>query len=196
MSEFNPSAPETTGGFERDLIPEGVFPARCVRVVEIGEQFSEKYQSKSNKCLIVLSLPDILMNFGGEEKQAHICHGFGITISGQSKGMAEYTKALNPNGTAQNLGDFLNQPCQISVKHNKKGDKIYANIDSIAPILPNFEVPELDQPTEWLRWKQPDRAVWDNLPEWMQNKALQATNFPGSPLEAMINQDVVDDLPM
>ena len=44
MSDFNPfsDAPQS---FERELIPEGPHAARCVRVIEIGKQYSQLYDS-------------------------------------------------------------------------------------------------------------------------------------------------------
>ena len=96
MPAFNPNAPDT--GFDRELIPQGVHAARCARVIELGEQDSQ--YGMANKAVVVLSIPGVTMNFGGEEKQAFISNPFGITLSNNEKAkMKQYTKALAPDAT-------------------------------------------------------------------------------------------------
>lgn len=185
MNEFNPNAKDS--GFERELIPAGTHAARCVRVIEIGKQYSKLYDNESNKVIIVLSLPHVLVTVGGEEKQAFISNPFGITISNNDRSsMKQYTRALDPKGEAKSLGDFLNQVCQVLVTHRQKDDKTYARLDSIAPILPGFPVPELDTEPLWFRWQAPDPEVWKKLPDFQKELIKEATNYHGSYVEEMV----------
>lgn len=188
---FNPNA-ETD--FEQ--IPEGVYLARCARVIELGTQYSEKFDTSSNKAQIVLSLPGHTVNIGGEDKQAFISNAFGITMSNNKKGnMKQYTRALDPNSQATNIGYFLDQPCQVSIVHSEKGKAI---IDSVSPVLPGTEVPALDTDPFWFSWEKPDPAVWSQLPEFTRNMIREATNFKGSLVEAMVNdlEGAASDVPM
>lgn len=186
MSEFNPNAKE--GTFERELVPAGAHAARCVRVIEIGKQYSKLYDNESNKVIIVLSLPHVLVNVGGEEKQAFVSNPFGITISNNDRSsMKQYTRALDPTGEAKSLGDFLNKPCQVQVVHKPSGEKTFARLDSVAPIIPGFPVPDLDTEPLWFRWNQPDPEVWAKLPDFQKELIKEATNYHGSYVEEMVH---------
>ena len=194
MTEFNPFA---TGG-EREAIEEGPHAVRCVRVIEIGQQSSERYPDPKNKVIIVFSVPDSMIEINGEMKQRFISNPFGITISNSPKGtMSQYARALCPKGGPQgNLGDFLNQPCQIVVKHVTKKDRVLETIDSIAPILPGTPVPELDTEPFWFRWNKPDPALWVQIPEFTQKLIKEADNYTGSYVEEMVRAiESPDDLP-
>jgi hypothetical protein len=196
MSEFNPNAKGSSG--EREVIPAGTHAARCVRVVEIGKQYSKQYDNESNKVVIVLALPHVLVTVGNEEKQAFISNPFGITISNNDRSsMKQYTRALDPTGEAKNLGDFLNKTCQVLVTHRTREDKTYARLDSIAPILPGFPVPELDTEPFWFRWNQPDPKLWEKLPDFQKQLIKEATNYPGSYVEEMVRElEGASDVPM
>jgi hypothetical protein len=196
MNEFNPNAKDA--GFERDLIPSGTHAARCVRVIEIGKQYSKQFDTESNKVIIVLALPSVMVNVGGEEKQAFVSNPFGITISNNDRSsMKQYTRALDPQGEAKNLGDFLNKTCQVLITHRTKDDKTYARLDSVAPILPGFPVPELDTEPFWFRWNNPDPALWEKLPDFQKQLIKEATNYHGSRVWEMVNDiEGGSDLPM
>ena len=187
---FNPNAKPTE--VERELIPEGAHIARCVRVIEIGKHLSGfppqdgKEEYPKEKAVIVFSLPNVIREFGDlGEKQAFISNPFGITMSSNEKAtMRKYAKALDPRGESENLGGFVNQPCQLAVIHKERKDKPpVAVIDSVAPILPGIEVPEADTETFWSRWDQPDVQILRMVPEFTRNLIKEALNYPDSPME-------------
>lgn len=195
MSDFNPNAkPEQ---LDRELIPEGAHLARCARVIEIGQHLSGfpqpdgKEEFPKNKAVIVLSLPNVIQNFGElGDKQAFISNPFGITMSNNDRAiMRQYSKALDPQGTAQNLGDFLNRPCQVSVIHKPRKDKPpVAIIDSIAPCLPGLEVPELDTEPFWFQWNDPDPEILAKVPPFSRELMTQAVNYIDSRVERLMQQ--------
>ena len=200
---FNPNAQDSSS-FERELIPKGPHAARCVRIVEIGKQYSPRFDSESDKVVITLSLPHVTVDMGGEEKQAFIGNNFGITKSTNEKStMRQYVRALDPKGEARRLGDLLEKPCQVYVSHRTKNDKTYHYIDAVSPLLPGIEVPELDTEPFWFQWENPAVEVWNKIPKFQQDLIKQARNYPGSYVEEMvldveggINEESDDDLPM
>jgi len=182
MSKFNPSAKETKTQFE--LIPEGPHPARCSRIIEIGEQ--ESQYGVQTKVIVAFNVTDCSITMAdGTQKQRMISNPFGITMSNNEKStMAQYTKALNPQ--AQSLGDFLGRQCQVSVIHYKKDDVVRDRLDSVAPIIPGLQIPELDIEPIWFKWDQPEAEVWAQIPEFTQGLIQRAVNYPGSKVEAMV----------
>ena len=184
--EFNPNAESSS--FEQ--IPDGVYVGRCVRLVELGQQSSEMYPEPKWKVQIWLTVPKappVMVN--GEEKQPTIGNLYGITMSTSDKGtMKQYASALDPMKQGTNLGYFLDQPCQFTVKANQKGR---ATIDQIGPVVPGTEVPEVDIPLLHLKWAQPDPEVWKQLPEITKEIIKGADNYSGSLMEAMVNDTEV-----
>lgn len=198
MSQFNPNATEQQS-FDQDLVPTGVHAARCARVIEIGEQHSPRFdvedpdtgeikKSIYDKAVIVLSLSNLTYDFKGlGEKQRFISKGFGITIGNSERGnMKEYTRALDPDGQATCLGDFIGRGCQVSVVHKTKNEKTRADIDSVAPVLPGTEIPPLDTEPFWFEFDNPNGDLWVLIPEFTQNLVKAAVNYPGSLVEQMV----------
>lgn len=187
MPRFNPNNKDNKT-FE--LIPKGPQMARCSRIVEIGVQESPQY-GDSDKVVIAFNLPNVLMTMAdGTQKQRMVSNPFGITKSSDEKSnMHKYTKALDPNGTAQYLGDFLNQPCQVVIGHVTKDGTTRDRLDSVSPILPGIPVPELDIEPLFFEWDYPSQEVWKKLPKFTQDLIRKAKNLPGSKVEAMIAAD-------
>ena len=194
MSDFNPF--EDNQSFERELIPEGPHAARCVRVIEIGDQYSAKYDSVSNKVIVVFAVPGVTIDINGEQKQKFISNPFGVTKSSFERStLRQYARALCPEG-GSSLGDFLDKPCQIYVVHGGEADKRYDKLDSVAPILPGIEVPPLDTEPYWFQWDNPDPEVWVKIPKYTQETIMNARNYPGSKVEQMVLSLETDNLPM
>lgn len=180
---FNPSAEDKGGNFE--LTPQGAHKARCCRVIEIGEQHSDLYGTQ-DKVVIVFSLPDVLMDFGGDKKQKMISNPFGIKISNNKKStMRQYVNALNPH--AENLGEFLDRTCQVSVSHFTKNEVTRDRLDSVAPLIEGVPVGELDTEPFWFQWNNPDPSVWQMIPAFTQDMIKRAVNYPGSPVQQMVD---------
>lgn len=198
---FNPSAPDKGGRASFDLVPEGPTAARCARVIEIGQQES-KYGTQ-DRAVIAFSLPMYHIEINGEKKQRFMSNPFGINMTtNEGSTMYQYTKALNPQATK--LGDFLNRPCQLVVAHYKKGDgNMGDRIDAVSPIMPGYEVPELDTEPFWFEWDDPNPAVWPMIPEFTKNLIREAKNYPGSKVEeidkgyesGVYSEDADQDLP-
>jgi len=179
---FNPSAKESKPSF--DLIAEGPHPARCSRIIEIGEQ--ESQYGVQTKVIIAFNVTDSFITLAdGTQKQRMISNPFGINMSNNEKStMAQYTKALNPR--AESLEDFLGRACQVSVVHYRKDDTTRDRLDAVAPIIPGLQIPELDIVPFWFRWDAPDAELWEQIPEFTQNLMKKAVNYPGSAVEEMV----------
>lgn len=185
MSEFNPFEKPTN--FSRELVEEGPHAARCARVIEIGIQESPRFGDKE-KVVVVFSLPNSLVEVNGEMKQRFISKGFGITFSNAPKSdMVQYARALCPRGGKNgNVGDFLDQPCQIIIRHEKKGDRIIEVIDGVSPVLPGTEIPPLDTEPFWFSWNNPKPEYWAMIPDFTKKLIMEAGNYPGSYVEEMV----------
>lgn len=195
---FNPNAKSAAGEF--NLIPNGIHAARCARIIEIGQQHSPRYDridedtgatipSISDKAVIVFALSNVTFEFEGlGNKQAFISNRYGVAKSTNDRStMKQYAKALDPKGVATSLKDFLTMPCQVSIVHVNKDGKTYANLDSVAPILPGLQIPELDTDAFMFEWDNPKPELWAKIPQHTQELITGAWNFKGSKVEKMLS---------
>lgn len=163
-------------------IAEGVHIARCIGLIDLGMQYSEKFDKTSHKALIMWELPDETYEQDGETKCRVLSKEYTLSLHEKSS----LTKALEAwrgkKFTEEELKGFdlnniLGKPCQIQIIHTQKGDNTYANIASIMALPKGMKVEnpattivyDLDSPT----------AATDIilLPEWIQNKIKQSTTW-------------------
>ena len=185
---FNPSEAAKGGGnFEKEFIPEGVHPAVCTRIIEVGQQ--ESPYGVNDDVIFSFSIPSVKVNYKGEEKQAMIS-SFGIAKKfGEKANMTKYTEALNPS--AQSLGDMLERPCAVHIEHyeKKSGKGTGERIKAVMPLMAGVDVPAPDTTPFWFDWENPTMEVWDLIPEWIQNRIMGATNYEGSPIHKLLLED-------
>ena len=65
------------------------------------------------------------------------------------------------------LSTLLGKPCVISVKHNHNGNKTYANVDTVAKIMKDQEIPPQELPS--ICFGPDDTDQWEDLPKFLQD---------------------------
>lgn len=164
-------------------ISEGLHPAVCIAIIDIGLVYSEQFEKTQDKVLLQWEVIDETVTT--EEKEQH------RVIS------KEYTKSFFERSTlrktlkswrgrefteeelkAFDLRKVLGVPCQLQITHTVKGDKRYANIDSIVSYpkgmpkpVPDTEPFAFDLDAE--DWQQ----MFVKLPEWIQNKIKDSETY-------------------
>ena len=164
------------GGFEP--VPVGTHIARCVTVVDLG--FQDTPWGAKEKVYIGFEVPGVRVKWTKDDKEYE-----GPAIIG-----SQYTNSIHPDS---NLGQalvswrgkafsedekagfdlftILDVPCMISVTHNTKGEKTYANIAAIMGLPKGTPAPARE--TDILAYTPQDnekKANFDKLPEWLQKK--------------------------
>lgn len=91
-----------------------------------------------------------------------------------------------------NFADLLNQPAFLTTAHkavsNDTGEiNTYCNILNVSGVPQGIEVGELDIPTFYFDYDNPDPDVWENqMWDWIKEKIQKAENYHGSAVEAMV----------
>lgn len=115
-------------------VPAGVHDAICSHVIDLGFEYSEKFQKEDRKIMIIWEVNEPAEN------------GLPMTIS------RRYTLSLNEKATLRKDlrgwrgADFTDEQlkgfdvevlkgkqCQLHILHNEKDGKTYANIASVLP---------------------------------------------------------------
>ena len=161
-------------------VEPGVYMAVCVGFIDLGEQYSEMFKSYSNKGMYVWELPGETVEIDGEQKPRQLSKEFTISVSSKSN-LRKFIESWNGKSYGDDefmdfdLFDQVGKPCQLNVVLNES--KEYANVDNLMPIPRGFPAPTTD--TEQIRWDMDkwDDAVFEKLPEWIQEKIKKSTQF-------------------
>lgn len=161
-------------------IAPGIYPAVCIGVIGLGEQYSELYKNYSNKVLFLFELPDELMQVDGEEKPRWASREFTGSRSKKSK-LFEFIGSWNGKQyTTESFGevdlfDQIGKPCQLQMVASESGE--YTNIASAVQLPKGMTVERKQTDTYAFDANEWDDAVFESLPEWIREKIMRSTEY-------------------
>lgn len=164
-------------------VEPGVYMAVCVGVVDLGEQYSEKFKSYSNKVKFVWALPSETIEIEGKTEERQLSREFSFATKKNSHLRTFLSGWNGKNYSDEEFGeldlfDQIGKACQLNVVLNDTGE--YANVDSIIPLPKGFPAPV--SKTEFFTWDMDawDDAVFEKLPAWTQEQIKKSTQFQKS----------------
>lgn len=198
-----------SGGKKLPLLDIGTYPARVVRIVDLGLQNQRPYKGQekppAHEVMISYELLDAFMvdDDGNdiEDKPRWVSETF--PLHNLSAELAKSTKrymALDPDMDFD--GDFtklIGTPCNVTIVHNQgKGanaGKTYENIGSVTAMREKDakRAPELVNEGAVFTLDDPDMEVFNKFPQWLQDKIKSNLEFGGSKLEMALNGATPDD---
>lgn len=158
----------------------GVYLAICIGVIDLGEQYSEKFKNYSKKVQIVWEIPSETIEVDGKQEPRQLSKDF--TFSSSAKGnLRAFISSWNSKQYSDDefpeldLFGQIGKPCQLNVVLNSTGE--YSNIDNIMPLPKGFPAPTSN--TAPIMW---DIDEWNDelfasLPEWVQEKIKKSTEY-------------------
>ena len=161
-------------------VEPGVYIGVCIGVIDLGEQYSEKFKNYANKVKVVWEIPSETVEVDGEQKPRQLSKDFSFALSNKSS-LRKFLQSWNGKTyTDDEFGEFdlfsmLGKACQISVVLNETGE--YANIDNLMALPKGFPAPQTQTP--YVTW---DMDNWDeeklaSLPEWYQEQIKKSTQY-------------------
>lgn len=166
-------------------VPEGTHFARCVQMIDLGEQYSERYDKWSPKVMIRWELPN--ERYINEEKELNEPRMLGAT----------YTKSLSENANLLkmlegwrgkkftdeelrgfNLSVLIGLPCMVTVTHAQSNGSTYANVNSVAALPKGLEMPP--QETESIIFDLDEFDALehiDRFPEFIRNQIKKSREW-------------------
>jgi len=191
------------GNKEFEQVPAGTYAARCYQIIDLGHQtFEYKGEAKvAPKVRITWELSELMSD------------GRPFVIS------REYTASIGPKAnlrkdleawrgrkfTDDELSNFslenvLGAPCLLGIVHTAKGDKTYANINSIMALPKGMACAELHNPAVKFDIGSFDKTVFEALPEFLRKKILMSKELEegGIPEETqapVVAEDEDADIP-
>ncbi len=131
------------------LLEEGIYTGVCYGVIDLGRQYSEKYNKWAKKILFMWEIPDEKIVIDGEEKNRVLSQSYTASMHEKSnlrKVIESWRgKAFSPEETDGEftLSDMLGKGCNLQIIHRSNGDKTYANISNIMSLKKGEEPPSL-----------------------------------------------------
>lgn len=190
---------ETGGDFDYKLMPEGVHAAVADMVVFLGKQLTGFTDDKTGepkvqeKVYLRFEVPKERLTYKdkqGVDQNRPMTIGITVTASLSEKAtLRKYLESWRGKQfTADELKGFdlftvLGAPCMLTVAHNTKGDKTYANVTAITKFQGIYKVggqditierPVAENPlVRYSEESAEDMASYDTLQEWLQKKIQQ-----------------------
>lgn len=164
-------------------VEPGVYIAVCIGVIDLGEQYSEKFKSYANKVKFIWEIPSETVEIDGKQEPRQLSKEF--TISASKKGnLRGFISSWNSKTYSDDefldfdLFDQLGLPCQLNVVLNETGE--YANVDNLMPLPKGFPAPE--STNKHIKWDMQswDDEVFKDLPEWIQEQIKKSTEYQTS----------------
>lgn len=182
---------------QKNLEP-GNYPARLVQVLDLGLQAQRPFQGKDKPPVQEIGLTYELVDEFMKDEDGNDILDKPRWISEQiplhnlkadrAKSTLRYN-ALDPQGVFG--GDFsqlVDTPCMVTVVNNTSGDKVYDNVGAVGPMRARdaAQLPPLVNEAKVFDLDAPDKAVFESLPQWLQDKIRSNLNFNGSPLQKLV----------
>ena len=174
--------------------PAGTHSAVCVQVIELGMQ--PGYQGSADKFQIYLAfeLPDTIRDDGNPfvlgRRYTHTLNEKGAIYEVIDSLMGKVPKPFNP-------ADLLGRHGLVKVGHKKRDDgRVTAVVESVVNPPASMPKPTASSDLLFYDWQDPDRKVYDQLPEWLRKVVDQGKDPPQSAKKvAGSDVDPNDDIP-
>ena len=161
-------------------VEPGVYMAVCVGVVDLGEQYSEKFKSYSNKVKFVWALPSETIEIEGKTEERQLSKEFTVSMS-KKGGLRAFLESWNSRTYSDDefgdvdLFDQLGKPCQLQVVLNDT--KEYSNVANLMPLPKGMPAPTTK--TALFVWDMDawDDKVFETLPAWTQEQIKKSTQY-------------------
>ena len=165
-----------SGGGSFDPVSAGVHNAVCYMVMDLGTHLDETFGKRHHSCLIGWEIPGerIIIEKDGVKKDLPRAISKKYTLSLNEK--ANLRKDLQTwRGrvfTEQELEGFdiknlLGKSCMIQVIHTKKGDKTYANISAIMPLIKGTAPLTAENPLKFYSIEDNRDTLPADTPQWI-----------------------------
>lgn len=161
-------------------VEPGVYMAVCVGVIDLGEQYSEKFKNYSNKVKIIWAIPSETIEVDGKMEERQLSKEFTYSLSKKGNLRNFLESWLGRSYTDDEFGEFnmltlLGLPCQLQVVLNETGE--YSNVANLMQLPKGMPAPTTK--TAYVSWDMDhwDETAFKQLPEWTQEQIKKSTQY-------------------
>ena len=167
----------------------GTYPAVCVGIVDLGEQYSETFKKYSDKLLVIWEIPSQTIEIDGEDKPRWLSKDFSASLNEKSnlyqtlvswrgKAFTENELTEDENGFMQfSVLDMLGTGCFLQVIVEEKNGNSYNRITSVISLPAGMSAPTTETPLIAFDMDAWDDEVFNSLPVWIQDRIKKSTQY-------------------
>lgn len=160
-------------------IEAGAYIARCVQIIDLGDQYNDMSQKYVRKTMLTFEIPSERVEIDGKSKPRLMSKTYTLSLNEKAtlrKDLESWYGALD---FPFDIRRVMGLPCTINIvsKKSKNGND-YSVIGSIGRPMKGIPVPE--QETESLVYDiDSDDAIEsvEKLPEWIQKTIKESPSF-------------------
>lgn len=185
-------------------IDAGTYPAVCVGIVDLGEQYSETFKKYNDKMLVIWEIPSQTIEIDGEDKPRWLSKDFSASLNEKSnlyqtlvswrgKAFTENELTEDETGFMQfSVLDMLGTGCFLQVIVEEKDGNSYNRITSVIALPAGMPAPATETPLIAFDIDAWDDEVFKSLPGWIQERIKKSTQYqklhvPTDPVDVNTN---------
>jgi len=173
-----------SGGAGFDPVPAGTYPAVCYEMVDLGEQFSERFQNSSRQVLIGWQIPSETITIDGEEKPRVVSKQYTLSLNTKARLRSDLVSWRGRDFTDQELKGFdlkniVGKPCMVSVIHKDSNGKTYANVSGVLALPKGMPKPAVSSPDDIVIFDldaDPLEKI-NELPQWIADRIRRSSTY-------------------
>jgi hypothetical protein len=178
-------------------IEAGMHSAVCCGIVDLGLQLNNFNGKEQRKVLIIWDTDVTYVNDKGEEKTRMISQDYVLSLHEKAKLCKTLESWRGCKFTKEELDGFdlrtvLDKPCLLNITHTEKDDRVYANVDSVTPLMKGQAPIKRDNPITYFNM---DNGLegFDVLPNYLQERIKKSSTYEalvnGKPISGLIPAD-------
>lgn len=168
------------GSFQ--TVPAGTYPARCIRLIDIGTQeFTWNDETKKAKQIIIAwELPTELIESGEFAGQPYIVSKFFTASLHKKAGLRQALEAWRGKAFTDeelrgfNLSNILDKCCMLNIIHNEKGN---AKVQGIMALPKGMIVTERINPLVSFDIDVFDMQIFDSFSDGIKNLIRKSDEY-------------------
>lgn len=163
-------------------VEAGTYAAVCVGVVDLGEQYNEKFKSYNQRVLFIFEVPSKTIIVDGKEKPRWLSKEVSPSLNEKSTLFQILTSWRGAKLTPEECKEFdlskmLGVGCMIQVIVEEKENGSFNKLTSVIGLPEGIPAPE--SKSELLlfdmdNWKD---EAFEKLPLWIQDKIKKSTQY-------------------
>ena len=172
---------KASGGGSVAPVEAGTHPAVCVALIDIGDQYNERYKKSARKLIIQFEITDETIDIDGKPVNRTMSQTYTMSLNERS---ALYRDLISWRGkpfTDAELAGFdlhaiLGVPCLLTITHTERDGSTYANISSISKAMKGMTITRT-LPLFTFDLDVDPLEKMDDLPEWIVKKIQQSESY-------------------
>ena len=161
-------------------VEAGIHRAVCFSVIDIGRQYSEKYEKSSHQLIIRFELPEQRMpvvDSSGKVKDTPriVSKRYNLNLHEKSTLAKDIRSWRNKAFTSEeeegfDLSQLLGKNCMLQIQHLQRDGRTYATVSTVMPLMKGMEKSTPENPLCYFCFADHGSEIPPDTPDWIVEK--------------------------